>query len=169
MKSTSSSLHSFILLRKEVIKTPNKICEVAADYYENVFKEPENIYQPYPCTDSLEVEWENYNEKIPPASLSEVIDIVRSYTKKKSCDPHGLSSFMFYSLPLSYWSLLIKIFYLLFSRAVVPGQWKDTRILLLAKNEPIREPALTRPFSLLDIFLKVNEKLPIQVHRYTET
>ena len=78
MKSSSSSLHGFILPHKEVIKTPNKMCEVAADYYENFFKESEDIYHPHPYTDSPEVEWENYEEEIPPASLSEVLDVVRS-------------------------------------------------------------------------------------------
>ena len=159
MKSSSSSLHGFILPHKEVIKTPNKMCEVAADYYENFFKESEDIYHPHPYTDSPEIEWENYEEEIPPASLSEVLDVMRSCKKKKSCDPHGLSNVLFNSLPLSYWSLLIKIFNLSFSHAIVPRQWKDTRILLLAKKEPICEPAHTRPISLLDIFLKVNEKL----------
>ena len=159
MTSTSSSLHGFILPQKEVIKSPNKMCKVAADYYENFFKEPENNYHPHSCTDSPEVQWENYGEEIPSASVSEVLDIARSCKKKKSCDPHGLSSFMFNTLPLSYWLLLIKIFNLSSSHAIVPRQWKDTRILLLAKKEPIFEPALTWSISLLDIFLKVNEKL----------
>ena len=83
MKSSSSSLHGFILPYKEVIKTPNKMCEVAADYYENFFKESEDIYHPHPYTDSPEVEWENYEEEIPPASLSEVLDVVRSCKKKE--------------------------------------------------------------------------------------
>ena len=86
MKSSSSSsslsFHGFILPHKEVIKTPNKMCEVAADYYEIFLKEPENIYHLHPYTDSPEVKWENYDEEIPSASLSEILDIVRSCKKR---------------------------------------------------------------------------------------
>jgi hypothetical protein len=159
MKSTSSSLHGFILNNGEIIKNPEEMCETAADYYEDFFKEPENIYRPHPYTDAPEVEWENYNEEIPPASVDEILDIVCSRKKKKSCDAHGLSNFMFNSLPPSYWSLLVNIFNLSFSQAIFPVQWKDTRILLLAKKESICNPSFTRPISLLDVFLKINEKL----------
>ncbi len=78
------------------------MCEIAADYYENFFKETENIYRPHPYTDAPDIEWENYDEKIPPASVEEVLDIVCSRQKKKSCDAHGLSNYMFNSLPTSY-------------------------------------------------------------------
>jgi hypothetical protein len=102
MRSTSSSLHGFILPNDEVIKNSEKMCEIAADYYENFFKETENIYRPHPYTDAPDIEWENYDEKIPPASVEEVLDIVCSRQKKKSCDAHGLSNYMFNSLPTSY-------------------------------------------------------------------
>jgi len=159
MKSTSSSLHGFVLPTGEIIKKAEKMCEVAADYYEDFFKEPENIYRPHPYTDAPEVVWENFDEEIPLASVDEVLDIVHGRKKKKSCDAHGLSNFMFNSLPPSYWSLLVQIFNLSFSDAIVPKQWKDTRILLLAKKESICDPFLKRPIALLDVFLKINEKL----------
>ncbi|CAF1649921.1 unnamed protein product [Rotaria magnacalcarata] len=135
------------------------MCEITADYYEEFFKEPINIYRPHPYTDAPDVEWNNYDEKIPLASLDEVLDIVRSRRKKKSCDSHGLSNYMFNSLPPSYWSILVQIINHSFSDAIVPKKWKDTRILLLAKKEPICHPVSTCPISLLDVFLRVNEKL----------
>jgi hypothetical protein len=152
MKPASSSLHGFFLPNGEVVKNPEKMCEIAADYYEDFFKEPENIYRPHPYIDAPVVEWENFEEKIPPTSVDEVVDIVFSRQKKKSCDAHGLSNFMFNSLPLTYWSLLVKIFNLSFSDAMFPRRWKDTRILLLAKKESICNPSATRPISLLDVF-----------------
>jgi hypothetical protein len=126
MKSTSSALHGFILSNGEVIKNPEIMCETAADYYEDFFKELENIHRPHPYTDAPEVEWENYHEEIPPASVDEVLNIVRSRRKKKSCDAHGISNFKFNFLPSSHWSLLVKIFNLSFSDAIMPEKWKDT-------------------------------------------
>ena len=52
------------------------MCEAAADYYEDFFKEPTDIYHPHPYTDAPEVEWENFDETIPIATLNEVLNIV---------------------------------------------------------------------------------------------
>ncbi|CAF2020372.1 unnamed protein product [Rotaria magnacalcarata] len=159
MKSSSSSLHGFILPNGDVVKEAEKMCELSADHYENMFQEPMNIYRPHPYTDAPEVQWENFEEEIPPVTIEEVLQVVVSRSKKKSCDAHGLSNFMFKSLPLHYWTLFLKLFNLSFNNGAVPDKWKDTRILLLAKKESICEVSATRPISLLDVFLKINEKL----------
>ncbi|CAF1066304.1 unnamed protein product [Adineta steineri] len=52
------------------------MCDLAADYYENFFKSPDNIYHPHPYTDAPDVEWENYLEIIPPATVEEVVDVI---------------------------------------------------------------------------------------------
>ncbi|CAF1305368.1 unnamed protein product [Adineta ricciae] len=159
MKSASSSLHGFIVQNNDVIKDRKKMCEIAANYYENFFNKPQNIYYPHPYTDIPEIEADNYNEKIPLATVDEVLDIVLAKKKKKSCDAHALSNYMFNFLPLSYWTLMTEIFNDSFLNANFPNAWKDSRILLLAKKEHICEVNSTRPISLLDVFLKVNEKL----------
>ena len=41
----------------------------------------------------------------------------------------------------------------------MPSRWKDSRMLLLAKGDSICTPNQTRPISLLDAFLKIDEKL----------
>ena len=66
---------------------------------------------------------------------------------------------MFSLLLTAYWSLLLKIFNLSLSNATVPDKWKKTRMRLLAKKDPICNPALTPSIALLDVFLKSNEKL----------
>ncbi|CAF4319522.1 unnamed protein product, partial [Rotaria magnacalcarata] len=158
MKSASSSLHGFMLNDGTVIKDGPKMCEEACKHYEEFFSESE-IFRPHPYTDSPDLQWENFDEEIPLCTTEEVIDIVNSRKKKKSIDAHGLSNFTFNFLPLSYWSLLVEIFNHSFSEGMMPDRWKDSRMLLLAKKDPICNPGLTRPISLLDIFLKVNEKL----------
>ncbi|CAF1341628.1 unnamed protein product [Didymodactylos carnosus] len=135
------------------------MADVGAVFYEAFFKKPEDIIRPHPYTDAPWSDAENYDEAIPPASIDEVLDIIRSRVKKKSCDAHGISSFMFNYLPLLYWSLLLKIFNFSFKEAILPSAWSDVRMLLLAKKESICIPSQTRPISLLDVFLKVDEKL----------
>ncbi|CAM4822440.1 unnamed protein product [Rotaria magnacalcarata] len=159
MKTTSSSLHGFALADDVITKDPIRMCEAAADYYEEFFKESASIYHPHPYTDAPDIEWENFDEKIPHTNLMEVLEVVKSRRKKKSCDAHGLSNYMFTALPDIYWSFLINIFNKSFSDGVFPIEWKDTRILLLPKKDPICQPSNTRPISLLDVFLKINEKL----------
>ena len=58
--------------------------EAAADYFEEFFKEPTNIYRRHPYTDVPEVNWENYDEALPAATLNEVLNIVYACKKKKN-------------------------------------------------------------------------------------
>ncbi|CAF4498902.1 unnamed protein product, partial [Rotaria sp. Silwood2] len=74
MKSSSSSLYGFILPNGEVINEAEKMRELGADHYENLFKEPENVYRPHPYTDAPGTRWENYKEEIPPVTMDEVLE-----------------------------------------------------------------------------------------------
>ena len=74
-------------------------------------------------------------------------------------DAHGLNSYMFNFLHSSHWSFLLNLYNLSFSSFFLPISWKDTRIVLLAKNDSVCIPAQTRPISLLDCFQKIGEKL----------
>ncbi|CAF4522977.1 unnamed protein product, partial [Rotaria socialis] len=121
-------------------------------------KVKENSNGPHPYTDAPCSIEENDNDTIPEVETLELIDIVRQRSKKRSCDAHGISNFMFQFLPSSYWSLLKKLYNWSFSTAITPSAWNDVRMLLLAKKDPICTPSLTRPISLLDVFLKINEK-----------
>ncbi|CAF4592906.1 unnamed protein product [Rotaria socialis] len=121
-------------------------------------KVKENSNGPHPYTDAPCSIEENDNDTIPEVQTLELIDIVRQRSKKRSCDAHGISNFMFQFLPSLYWSLLKKLYNWSFSTAITPSAWNDVRMLLLAKKDPICTPSLTRPISLLDVFLKINEK-----------
>ena len=134
MRIPSSTIHDFILPNSEITKD-KKTCEKATNYYEDVFKDPINVYQLHPYTDALEVVWESYDEKVPAATLHEVINIVQTHKKKKSHEAHDLSGFMFSFLPAKYWSLLLKIFNLSLSSAIVLYKWNETRMLLY----PVRQ------------------------------
>ncbi|CAF1500132.1 unnamed protein product [Didymodactylos carnosus] len=65
------------------------MADVGAVFYEAFFKKPEDIIRPHPYTDAPWSDAENYDEAIPPASIDEVLDIIRSRVKKKSCDAHA--------------------------------------------------------------------------------
>ncbi|CAF1279683.1 unnamed protein product [Didymodactylos carnosus] len=119
MKSSSPSLHGFMLSNGEVVKDSEKMCEVAAIHYEDHCKEPE-VYRPHPYTDAPEVVWDNYEEKIPPCSFEEVVDVVCHRKKKKSLDAHGILNFIFNFLPLLFWFLFVKIVNHSFSEGIVP-------------------------------------------------
>lgn len=159
MKSSASSLQGFTLNSTSVTNDPETMCAMAADHYEESFKAPSNVTRPHPYTDAPEIAWDNVNEEILPTTTDEVLQIVNSCKKKRSCDAHGISSHMFDYLPSCYWSLFTEIFNQTLSKAIFPRLWKDTRVLLLAKKDPICLPAQTRPISLLDSFLKINEKI----------
>ena len=159
MKSNNSSLIGFSKGDDGITKNPQEMCEIAAAYYESFFKSAETFFRPHPYTDSNEIDCDNWGEEIPPTSINEIIEVVRSRKKKKSCDAHNISNITLANLPSSYWGLMAQIFNRSFERAEFPSVWKDTRILLLAKKEAICTPDKTRPISLLDVFLKVNEKL----------
>jgi hypothetical protein len=66
---------------------------------------------------------------------------------------------MFNYIAPSNWSALLNLYNLSFQTAILPTAWKDTRIILLAKKESICSPSSTRPISLIDIFLKTDERL----------
>ncbi|CAF1052204.1 unnamed protein product [Didymodactylos carnosus] len=66
--------------------------DVGAVFYEAFFKKPEDIIHPHPYTDAPWSGAENYDEANPPASIDEVLDIIRSRVKKKSCDAHDIQS-----------------------------------------------------------------------------
>ncbi|CAF5093035.1 unnamed protein product, partial [Rotaria magnacalcarata] len=113
-----------------------------------------NKIKPHPYTDSPLVDYDNVEELIPEVKLNELILTVRTKRKKKSLDAHGISNFMFNFLEQDHWSLLLKLFNHSFQTSIMPRAWKDTRMVLLAKKEPICSPSLTRPISLIDSFLK---------------
>ena len=59
----------------------------------------------------------------------------------------------------NHWSLLLPLFNHSFRTSFFPSRWKDTRVILLAKKDPICSPSVTRPISLIDCFQKICEKL----------
>jgi hypothetical protein len=158
MKPSSSSLHALIDPSGQVSFDNGRMCDVAADYYESFFKRS-SIVRPHPYTDSPPLEFDNKDEKIMDVTCEELINTILLIRKKKSLDAHGISSFMFNHLDRNHWSLFVDLFNLSFHESVLPGAWKETRMILLAKKESICPPSLTRPISLVDFFQKIGEKL----------
>ncbi|CAF4025281.1 unnamed protein product [Adineta steineri] len=109
LKPSSSSVHALIDSSGKANKDPVLMCEVAADYYEKIFRKSV-IIRPHPYTDSPFLHHENVDELIP-------------------------------------------------ENTILPDAWKETRMILIAKKESICSPALTRPISLIDSFLKIGERL----------
>ncbi|CAM4827013.1 unnamed protein product [Rotaria magnacalcarata] len=158
LKPSSSSLHALIDPAGDIIKDHESMCEVAANFYEDFFKEQE-VVRPHPYTDTPLTNFDNTDEPIPDVSLDELLEVVHMKRKKKSVDAHGISNFMFNFLSSSNWTFLLNLYNCSFQSSILPRAWKDTRIILLAKKESICSPSATRPISLLDVFQKVGEKL----------
>jgi hypothetical protein len=85
--------------------------------------------------------------------------ILATRKKKRSCDVHGLSPFLLDQIPRHFWHLLVGLYNHSFTTCFFPKKFKEVRMILLAKKEAICPPDQTRPISLLDSFLKVQEKL----------
>ncbi|CAF4733978.1 unnamed protein product [Rotaria socialis] len=101
------------------------------------------LIKPHPYTDSPFIDYDNVDEPIPEVKLDELELTVQ--TKR-------------------HWSLFLKLFNHSFQTAIMPKAWKDTRMVLLAKNEPICSPSLTRPISLIDSFLKMDRRCFIDIN-----
>ncbi|CAF4035626.1 unnamed protein product, partial [Adineta steineri] len=158
LKPSSSSVHALIDSSGKANKDPVLMCEVAADYYEKFFRKSV-IIRPHPYTDSPFLHHENVDELIPEVTLEELIYTVQVKRKKKSVDAHGICNYMFNFLDLTHWSLFLTLFNHSFKNTILPDAWKETRMILIAKKESICSPALTRPISLIDSFLKIGERL----------
>ena len=158
LKPSSSSLHALIDPLGNIIREPEIMCEVAATFYEDFFKQQE-VVRPHPYTDSPLFDFDNEEETIPEVTLEELLEAVHAKRKEKSLDAHGISNFMFNFLAPSNWSLPLELYNLSFQKAILSVAWKDTRMILLAKKESICARSTTRRISLLDMFQKVGEKL----------
>ena len=157
-KPARASLHGFILPSGDIVRDSVKMVDIAAEHYKQLYAAPK-VARPHPYVDAPSTEWENEDELIPPVTYEEVIKVVTSREKKLSCDAHGLSTFLFKFLPPQFWTLFVQLFNYSFTSFFLPSSWKDVRIILLAKKESICNAANTRPIALLDIFLKVIERL----------
>jgi hypothetical protein len=155
---TSNSLDAFIDNNNTIVKDEDAMLDLAVSHYENLFSESQ-VHRPHPYVDSPEVQWENYDEPIPPITMPELLKIVSKVKKKHSNDAHGISPYMLQFIPNKYLEPLLQIFNDSFKRYSGPSYWKHVKMKLLAKKESICLVKDTRPISLLDIFLKVLERL----------
>jgi hypothetical protein len=153
-----NSLDAFIDKDNEVVKDTDAMLEIAATHYEKLFSE-HPVYRPHPYVDSPEVRWDNFDESIPPITMPELLKVVSKVKKKQSIDAHGISPYLLQFIPNSYWKPMLDIFNVSFTSFTGPTYWKHVKMKLLAKKESICCVSNTRPISLLDIFLKVLERL----------
>ena len=156
-KSTNS-LDAFIDSNDTVVKDTNSMLELAAGHYEQLFSES-IVYRPHPYVDSPGITWENHDEPIPLITAAEVRKTIAKMKKKHSSDAHGISSYMLTHIPNSYIAPLVRMFNETLIGYSGPSYWKHVKMKLLAKKDSICSVKDTRPISLLDIFLKLLEKL----------
>ena len=157
-KNVSSSLRGFIEPNGVTIKDPQALADKAAEYYEKLFEAPV-VMRPHPYVDAPTTVWDNDDDQIPPTNYQEVLTILRTRKKKQSVDIHGLSPFILDKIPRIYWHLFVQLYNYSFACGHIPKKFKEVRIILLAKKNAICTPIETRPISLLDSFMKVQEKL----------
>ena len=152
------SLRGFLLTNGKSETDPQTMADVAADYYEQLFEAPV-VVRPHPYVDSPFPQWDNADVLIPEVSYPETLKILAKRKKKRSCDIHGLSPYLLDQMPHCYWHLLVRLYNFSFSTGFLPKKSKDVRMVLLAKKAALCAPDQTRPISLIDSFLKVQERL----------
>ncbi|CAF4343563.1 unnamed protein product [Rotaria magnacalcarata] len=157
-RKQTAVLRGFNLSSGQIESDATAMVQLAADYYEKLFEEP-SVTRPHPYTDSpLVLSLEN-NSPIPDVTYADVLKVVKTRKKKRSCDIHGISSYLLNQLPDNYWHFMVKLYNHSFSTYQMPDKFKDVRIILLAKKDAICPPEQTRPISLIDSFLKIQERL----------
>ncbi|CAF4597479.1 unnamed protein product, partial [Rotaria sp. Silwood2] len=154
----SSSLRGFVTPSGEIMKDPQDMSNIAADYYERLFEAPV-VMRPHPYIDAPPIMWDNASDPIPMVTYPEIINILNSRKKKRSLDIHGLSPLILEKIPRNYWHLLAQLYNYSFTESSIPKKFKEVRMVLLAKKNAVCTPDQTRPISLLDSFLKVQERL----------
>ena len=154
----TASLHGFINLNNEIIENTEDMLELVTTHYGKLFSE-QLIYRPHSFVDSSEMPWDNVEEPIPPITMSELMKTVSKVKKKQSTDAHGISPFMLQYISRNYFIPLLKIFNDSLRTYSGSPYWEHVKMKLLAKKDSIYLVKDTRPISLLDIFLKVLEKL----------
>jgi hypothetical protein len=155
---TTNSLNAFVDKDNSIVKDIDNMLDLAASHYGNLFSES-IVYRPHPYVDSPEIRWDNYDDPIPPITRLELLKAISKVKKKHSSDAHGISSYMLQFIPSSYWGPLLRIFNKSFETYSGPSYWKHVKMKLLAKKESVCAVKDTRPISLLDIFLKILERL----------
>ncbi|CAF2120774.1 unnamed protein product, partial [Rotaria magnacalcarata] len=125
LKASSSSLHGFTTTPGQITRDPKEMCEIAADFYEEFFKQS-NIIRPHPYTDCPLIEFENKDEPIPGVTIEKLATTVKAKRKTKSLDVHGISNFMLNFIGDNHWTLLLELYNFSFQNSIVPQAWKDT-------------------------------------------
>ncbi|CAF4695837.1 unnamed protein product, partial [Rotaria magnacalcarata] len=83
IKPSSSSLHGFISSSGKIVKDSNKMCDLAANFYEGLFHKSENIVRPHPYVDAPWIDFDNKDDSIPLVSLDELLLTINDIKKKE--------------------------------------------------------------------------------------
>jgi hypothetical protein len=131
-----NSLNAFLDVNNSIVNDTDTMLDMAAAHYETLFTDS-HVYRPHPYVDSPEVHWDNFDEPIPPITLSELRKAISKVKKKLSTDAHGISPFMLQFIPIQFLETLLKIFNKSFDTYTGPSYWKHVKMKLLAKKESI--------------------------------
>ena len=94
---TTNSLVAFLDHNNAVVRDTETMLDLAVSHYKNLFSQSQ-VYRPHPYTDSPSVEWDNYNEKIPPITMPELLKVV-SKVKKKTFTRCSWNIFIYVAIP----------------------------------------------------------------------
>ena len=134
------------------------MAEISARHDECLFGEL-TVVRSHPYVHTEPTVFDNHADAIPLVTYPEVLKVLIGREKKRSCDAHGLSPYLLGHIPKNYWHFFVRMYNHSFSNCVLSKRSKDVRMVLLAKKDAICAPEQTRPISLLDSFLKVQERL----------
>ena len=157
-RTSGATVGGFMKCTGEITKDPQEMADMAAEYYQRLYERP-LVIRPHPYVDAPPINWDNSAEKIPAVTYPEILNVLKTRKKKKSQDIHELSPYLLEQIPKMYWHLLCVLYNQSFTTGKIPPKLQEVRIIMLAKKNAIFTPDSTRPISLLDSFLKIQEKL----------
>ena len=117
------------------------------------------VIRPHPYVDTSFVPWDSEMDKIPLVTYPEVLGVLRTRKEKQLLDIHGLSPHILDEIPCNYCHMFVCLYNESFSKGYIVRKFKEVRMMLLAKKNAICTPDQTKLISLLDSFLKVQERL----------
>ncbi|CAF4527997.1 unnamed protein product, partial [Didymodactylos carnosus] len=123
-RKQTAALRGFNLPSGQVERDASSMVQLAADYYEKLFEES-SVIRPHPYTDSpLALNLED-DSPIPDVTYAEVLKVVKTRKKKRSCDIHGISPYLLNQLPDNYWHFMVKLYNHSFRTYQMPDKFKD--------------------------------------------
>lgn len=139
-----------------VIDNPQSIANVFNNYFASV-ADPDGVLS-FPSD-------QNYNFTIPASSMAltpvdeeELIQIVKKFKTKKSCDNNGISVWLLKKCFSNIVAPITNLLNISFNYGVFPAVLKVAKVTPIFKKDDPRQPSNYRPISILPTLSKIYEK-----------